>query len=142
MNISEKSVMGSVAPAEASTQRKANSDLTMDDFLKIMAATISNPSMSGEGSGNQQDYIGQMAMFSQMEQMSMLTDLMSTSILMTQQQQAISLAGKTVTVRGPEDGTIQGVVEKVRFSNGYATLQIDGKEYNLSDIIDVGGSEE
>lgn len=142
MEIPKQSLMGDINPYGAQTQKKSNGELTMDDFLKIMAATISNPSMSGEGGESQTDFMMQMATFSQMEQMSNMNDVLSATMLMVQQQQAISLSGKTVTVWSEEDGEISGVVEKVKFSKGYATIQVNGKEYNLSDVLEIGGVSE
>lgn len=139
MDIPNQSLIGPTNPYAAGSQQKSNSDMNIQDFLKIMAATISNPSMSGESSGGgQQDYMTQMATFSQMEQMSTMSDLLSSSVLMLQQQQAINLSGKQVTVVGKEASAVEGIVEKVRFSNGYASIQVNGEEYNLNDIIEVG----
>src|SRR5699024_11210598 len=138
MEIPKESMIGPSNPYEISGQKKSNGDMTIDDFMKIMAATISNPSMSEEDSGNPQDYMMQMATFTQMEQMSAMTDVLSSTMLMIQQQQAISLSGKTVTVWSEEAGKVEGTVERVRFANGFATIQVDGKEYNLNDVLEVG----
>lgn len=142
MNIPDNFTIGSVdqlSPADT----KQNSDLSQEDFLKIMAAAISMPSMSGEGSGGSEtDYLNQMAQFSMMDQMNEIATAINTTMLMTQQQQAVGLVGKEVTVAGLEAGMVTGTVEKVRFSNGYATLQVDGIEYNLNDVLEVGESEQ
>lgn len=35
--------------------------------------------------------------------------------------------------------TLSGTIEKVRFSNGYATIVVNGKEYSMSAIQEIGG---
>ncbi len=74
-----------------------------------------------------------------LDQMMELTTSIQNTMMMTQQQQALSLVGKEVTVAGLEEGLVTGIVDKVRFSNGFATIQIDGVNYNLNNIIEVGG---
>lgn len=139
MNISKHAFIGERQTAEAqATKNKANGSMDMDDFMKIMAATISNPSLSGENSENPSDFMMQMATFTQMEQMSDMSDVLGATMMMVQQQQAISLSGKTVTLLSDGVERVEGIVEKVKFGNGYATIQVNGKEYNLNDIIEMG----
>ena len=47
------------------------------------------------------------------------------------------MTGKTVSVTGAES-ILTGVVEKVKFSNGFATLMIGGKDYYLNDVQSIG----
>lgn len=120
--------------------RDDNSFLSQEDFLKILAAELSNPSFDmgeGGGSGGNTDYMGQLIQMNMLDQMSELTTSIQSTMLMTQQQQALSLVGQTVKVLG-EDDFIIGVVDKVSFKNGFATIQINGKEYSLNDVIEVG----
>lgn len=139
MDISKQAFIGERQTAEAkATKSKANGSMDMDDFMKIMAATISNPSMSGGDSENPADFMMQMATFTQMEQMSDMSDVLGATMMMVQQQQAISLSGKTVTLLSDGAERVEGIVEKVKFGNGYATIQVNGKDYNLSDIVEMG----
>ena len=141
MNISNDYVIGSLNQLTNETQ-KNNAVLDQEGFLKVLAAEISNPSFSdsGSGSGSQTDYMSQILQMNMLDQMTNLTTAIETTMLMTQQQQALSLVGKEVTVAGHEEGLVTGVVEKVRFSNGYATIRIDGIDYNLNHVIEVGES--
>ena len=91
----------------------------------------------GGSSGGSTDYMAQMIQFSTMEQLKDLTESMNTTMLMTQQQQALAMIGKTVTVTG-EASIVTGVVDKVKFSNGFATLMIGGKDYYLNDVQSIG----
>ena len=103
-----------------------------------MAAAIKMPAMSEEGgsSGGSNDYMAQMIQFSTMEQLKDLTETLNTTMLITQQQQALAMIGKTVTVTG-EASIVTGVVDKVKFSNGFATLMIGGKDYYLNNVQSI-----
>ena len=138
MDITSNFTIGSTEQL-VSNKSQSNSDLSMDDFLQIMAAAIKMPAMSEEGgsSGGSNDYMAQMIQFSTMEQLKDLTESMNTPMLMTQQQQALAMIGKTVTVTG-EASIVTGVVDKVKFSNGFATLMIGGKDYYLNDVQSIG----
>ncbi|CZQ90233.1 flagellar hook capping FlgD N-terminal domain-containing protein [Trichococcus collinsii] len=138
MDITSNFTIGSTEQL-VSNKSQSNSDLSMDDFLQIMAAAIKMPAMSEEGgsSGGSTDYMTQMIQFSTMEQLKDLTESLNTTMLMTQQQQALAMIGKTVTVTG-EASIVTGVVDKVKFSNGFATLMIGGKDYYLNDVQSIG----
>ena len=138
MDITPNFTIGSTEQL-VSNKSQSNSDLSMDDFLQIMAAAIKMPAMSEEGgsSGGSTDYMAQMIQFSTMEQLKDMTESLNTTMLMTQQQQALAMIGKTVTVTG-EASIVTGVVDKVKFSNGFATLMIGGKDYYLNDIQSIG----
>jgi flagellar basal-body rod modification protein FlgD len=135
-DITTRSVAG--IAQTSSTETKRASDISMDDFLKILAATMSNPSFSGESSGGGTDYISQLVQFTTLEQLNELSETVMTSVILQQQQQAFGLINKEVTVVDGEE-KITGVIEKVRFSNGYATIVVNGKEYNMSAIDEIGG---
>ncbi|MHC5269546.1 flagellar basal body rod modification protein [Enterococcus sp. LJL98] len=128
--------------ASARNREKSNpSDISMDDFLKILAASMSNPTvMGGEsgGGGNAgTDYIGQFIQFTSLQQMKEIGDGMVSSLQMTQQQQAFDMIGRQVTIADGEE-TVQGIVEKVKFVNGYATIVVHGTEYYLGAVQEVG----
>ncbi len=73
-----------------------------------------------------------------MEQLNELSETLTTSVMLQQQQQAFGLINKEVTLN---DGTqtITGTIDKVRFSNGYATIVVAGNEYSMSAIQEIGG---
>lgn len=124
------------------TKQKSNSELSSEDFLKIMAASISNPPISGgEGGGSSDggssDYISQIVQFNMVDQLTALTETTTNNMLMMQQQQGLDMLGKEVKVLD-ETTFVTGTVEKVKFTQGYATLQINGTEYSLNDVVEVG----
>lgn len=133
-------MMGSVN--NISSTKKNNTELSTEDFLQIMAASIKMPSMPGESGsssgGGETDYLAQLAQFNTLDQLTTVSETLNMNVLMTQQQQALSLLNKEVKVAGAESGFVTGTVDKVKFDQGYATIQVDGKDYTLNDILEVG----
>lgn len=141
MEIQDNFMIGSIDQMKSSDTSN-NMQIDQAGFLRIMAASISNPSMSGGesggGGGGHTDYMNQIAQFNMLDSLNEITSTIQNTMLMTQQQQALTLVGKDVTVAGDEAGFVSGTVEKVRFSNGYATIQVNGAEYGLNSILEVG----
>lgn len=137
MEINDNFMIGSIN--QIKNTEPDNMHIDQEGFLRIMAASISNPSMSGGGEGESQtDYLGQIAQFNMLDQLGQVTTTLQNTMLMTQQQQAINLVGKDVTLAGEDAQLVNGVVEKVRFSNGYATILVNGVEYGLNNLIEIG----
>ncbi|MCM0599930.1 flagellar hook assembly protein FlgD [Periweissella fabalis] len=121
--------------------------ISMDQFLKIMAATMSNPSMdggSGGGGAGNTDYLSQLAQFSELQKMNELGQNLQATVMMSQQQQAFGLMGQNVVVSDIDPSTkkpiaISGPVDRVQFNNGYAMIQVKGKYYDLSALNEVDG---
>ncbi|MBO0476968.1 flagellar basal body rod modification protein [Vagococcus sp. DIV0080] len=118
--------------------KKSNNGLDMDGFLKILAASMANPSFDGSDGGNGTDYITQMVTFATLEQLQEMGEDLEYTMMMAHQQQAIGLIGKTVTVVVGKDETVEGVVEQVKFVGGLATLVIDGEDYLMSQVSVIG----
>ena len=116
-------------------------DITVDDFLQIMAAELQNqnPLGSDGGGSSNTDYISQLAQFTMLEQMSNISDGLDLLTFMSQQQYSFNLIGKEVTLQ-EEDGTVSGTVDKVKFENGYAILVVNDKEYYLGSVIEVNNT--
>lgn len=128
--------------ASAGRQKSNPSDISMDDFLKILAASMSNPTVmggdSGGGGGNAgTDYINQFIQFTSLQQMTEIGEGLNTTIQMNQQQQAFEMIGREVTI-GDGEEKVNGTVEKVRFVDGFATVVVNGTEYYLSAVQEVG----
>lgn len=145
MDINKQMLIGSVDKKEV-PKVKDNTVLNQEDFLKILAATVSNPPIpgggEGGGAGGEMDFMSQMIQMNMLDQMSALTDSIQSTMVMTHQQQALSLAGKYVIVAGPDSEKITGLVEKVKFTpDGTATIQVNGKPYNLQSVLEVSETE-
>lgn len=141
MDINNEMMIGSVNRNRVE-KPKDNAVLDQDDFLKILAATISNPPIPGSGgdggAGGEMDFMSQMMQMNLLDQVTELTTTIQSTMVMTHQQQALSLVGKNVTVLGSESDPITGIVDKIRFTpEGVATLEINGVEYNLQNVISV-----
>lgn len=139
MEIRNYTANSNYAPANSGFDQK----LSVNDFLRIMAAEMSNQTPFGDsgGGGSKTDYITQMAQFTMLEQMGEMAESINVLALMNQQQYTIGLIGKEVTVMDG-DKELVGVVEKVKFQDGYAVAIVDGKEYNLGSIISIGEKDE
>ena len=139
MNIPSNMMIGSLNAIQPEEQTRQNSDLDMEQFLQIISSAMSMPSFDGGGGGggSETDYVGQMVQFGMLNAMNDLNETMQTNLLMGQQQQALSLVGKEVTITSEDDQLVMGPVEKVRFDNGYATLQVNGITYDMNDVIEV-----
>ena len=117
------------------------SSLSINDFLKIMAAEIQNQNPMGgdSGGGSKTDYLSQLAQFTMLEQMNTITDGINQINMLNQ----VSLIGKEVTIFNGGDN-VKGVVEKVKFANSSVILQVNGKDYPIGLMMDVsdGAQEE
>lgn len=132
-------IANGVRPNDTNNKKSSNSDLTVNDFLQIMAAEIKNQTpldSGGGGASSNSSYMTQMAQFTSLEQMGAITESLNVLTLMSQQQYAFSLIGKEVTVMD-EEGVVTGLVDKVKFENGYAVFQVNDKTYNLGSVIEV-----
>lgn len=141
MDINNEMMIGSVNRNKLE-KPKDNAVLDQDDFLKILAATISNPPIPGSGGdggvGGEMDFMSQMMQMNLLDQVTELTTTIQSTMVMTHQQQALSLVGKNVTVAGLESEIITGIVDKIRFTpEGVATIEINGVEYNLQNVTSV-----
>lgn len=130
------------APAQAQDSIKKTVGLSMDDFLKILASSMSNPSMSGDGdsSSNGTDYVSQMAQFATLQEMNHMSEMMNNSLLLGQQQQAFNLMGKSVTVIDENGQEQHGTVDKVSFAGGNAKLTVGGTEYEMGAVKEVSAA--
>ncbi len=137
------------------------SGLSVDDFLKIMAAEMQNQNPMGGsegGSGSKTDYVSQLAQFTSLELMTEVVENLNYVNAMSQQQYAFTLIGKEVTVMAPKldeagnpvvggDGRVElvetkGTVQSVKFKEGIPMANVRDKEgklkdYELGNIMEV-----
>jgi flagellar basal-body rod modification protein FlgD len=122
------------------TDSSSKTTVSMDDFLKIMSATMSNPSMDdsgSSGSGSGTDYMTSLAQYESLNTLMSMNKSLTASLAVQQQQEALGMLGKQVSLidNGQQ---VSGKVDQVKFSNGLATLVVNGKEYQLSSLSEVG----
>jgi len=112
----------------ASTQAASgkNAEMGKDQFLKLFVAQLQmqdpmNPMKD-------QDFMGQMASFSTLEQVSNLAKANEVIAANLTQSHAVGLIGRTVTYTGGDDVEKTGVVEKVSTKDGSTVLTVSGTE--------------
>ena len=112
----------------ASTQAASgkNAEMGKDQFLKLFVAQLQmqdpmNPMKD-------QDFMGQMASFSTLEQVSNLAKANEVIAANLTQSHAVGLIGRTVTYTGGDDVEKTGVVEKVSTRDGSTVLTVSGTE--------------
>jgi len=109
-----------------STSKSAPGVLGKDDFLKLLVGQLrhQNPLQPS----TDQDFIGTMAQFSMLEQVTNLAKANEETRKTLEHDHAIGLIGKTVTYKDAEGNPVTGVVEKVSSKDGETTLTVAGKE--------------
>ncbi len=116
---------GATGATGGTGERTPSSSLGKDDFLKLLVGQLQNQDpMNPVGD---QEFMGQMAAFSTLEQ---ITNLAATTEQMSQTSaadQSLALIGHEVTYT-KEDGTsAEGKVEQVSFGEEGFTLTIGGE---------------
>jgi flagellar basal-body rod modification protein FlgD len=126
------------APVGASPESKKKSQLSVDDFLKIMAAEIQNQNPTGDssGSGSKTDYLTQLAQFTNLEQMSEISEGINQLNMLSQ----TTLIGKIVKIYGEKQDT-KGMVDRVKFFNNQVYLQVKGTDYPIGLLMEVEESQ-
>lgn len=127
-----------VKTASNSTNKKAGSDLVMDDFLKLMVAQFQNQSI--DDTADTTEMMNQMVQMSVIQAITNLTTLVSDS---TNLSYAASLVGKEVTIgqrNGSEIEELLGTVTGTGTLDGKQVIFLDNQEdpYYLTDIMAVG----
>jgi flagellar basal-body rod modification protein FlgD len=103
-----------------------NAEMGKDQFLKLFVAQLQhqdpmNPMQDGE-------FMGQMASFSTLEQVTNLAAANESIAANLQLSQSVGLIGRTVTWTDEADATHTGVVEKVSQQDGKPVLTVSGTE--------------
>ena len=107
---------------QASGNKGAN--LGKDDFLKLFVAQMTHQDPSKPM--DDQAFMGQMAQFSTLEQISNMAAANTRIADSLGQSQAVSLIGRTVTYVDEADVQQTGVVEKVTTAGGKMVLTVGG----------------
>jgi flagellar basal-body rod modification protein FlgD len=104
----------------------SNGELGKDDFLKLFVAQLQHQDPMNPM--NDQDMMGQMASFSQLEQitnMAAANQQIATSLSSTS---AVGLIGRTVTYVDKDKLSHTGTVEKVTVTDGKPSLTVAGTD--------------
>jgi len=112
--------------------QKSNGALSMQDFLNLLVAQISNQDVMNPMDNT--EFVAQLAQFSSLQAMTDLTEL-------AMQAQATSLIGKDVVVayynKSGELAVEEGIVQKVAIHSGTSKLYVNDMEFNYSNVMEV-----
>ena len=102
----------------------SNGELGKDDFLKLFVAQLQHQDPMNPM--NDSDFMGQMASFSSLEQISNLAAVNAQMAANLSSTSAIGLIGRTVSYVDANDQIHTGVVEKVTTAGGTPSLTVAG----------------
>ena len=112
--------------------QKNNGALSMQDFLNLLVAQISNQDVMNPMDNT--EFIAQLAQFSSLQAMTDLTEL-------AMQGQATSLIGKDVVVAYYDKfGKLvveEGIVQRVAIHSGTSKLYVNDMEFDYSNVMEV-----
>lgn len=80
------------------------------------------------------DFLNQQTMLAQVEKLDDLSKVLQNN---SQLAQASSLVGKRVDVNELDGSTTTGTIQSISFSKGVASLSINGKDYDMSQISKI-----
>ncbi|MCH2378262.1 MAG: hypothetical protein MK236_02465 [Pedosphaera sp.] len=113
--------------------------LGQDEFLKLLVVQMRNQDPLKPVSDT--EFIAQMAQFSNLEQ----TKAMSSDIAKLRQStafnQATALMGKQVRLLSDEDTFTKGIVTDLTVKDGEVSLIVNGKTYELGQVVSVNSEE-
>lgn len=122
------------APSGAETGRTTGGVLGKDDFLELLTAQLryQNPLNPMDD----KDFIGQMAQFSSLEQMTNVATSLERLEFSSQVTESVTLIGRTV--EWEKDGAMaSGVVTSVSLQDGAIRLQVGEDEVTPSQVMKV-----
>ncbi len=111
---------------EMKSKASSNGELGKDDFLKLFVAQLSHQDPMNPM--NDQDMMGQMASFSQLEQITNMAAANQSIATNLSSSSAVSLIGRTVTYLDQDDFPHTGTVEKVTVTDGKPSLTVAGTD--------------
>jgi flagellar basal-body rod modification protein FlgD len=117
---------GSPSPLTQAATSGKNAELGKDQFLKLFVTQLQHQDPMNPM--QDQDFMGQMASFSTLEQVTNLATANEAIASNLQLSQSVGLIGRTVTWTDEAKTTHTGVVEKVSQQDGKPVLTISGTE--------------
>src|ERR1700754_5182009 len=103
-----------------------NAELGKDQFLKLFVAQLQHQDPMNPM--QDQDFMGQMASFSTLEQVTNMPAANQAMAANLHLSQSVGLIGRTVTWTDEADASHTGVVEKVSQTDGMPVLTVSGTE--------------
>ncbi len=110
--------------------RTPETTMGKNDFLKILMTQLTHQDPTEPM--DDKDFIGQMAQFSTLEQITNMNEEISKVLSIISRSQAFSLIGKTVEI-GTDNGKVSGIVEEVT-GGEFPQVLVNGQYYDFSSI--------
>ncbi|MFO1486965.1 MAG: flagellar hook capping FlgD N-terminal domain-containing protein [Verrucomicrobiota bacterium] len=107
--------------------------LSQDDFLNLLVAQMKSQDPMNPQTDTQM--AAQMAQFTSLQQSNTMSANIATMLTQQQILQANSMLGGTVTVQADAKTTATGVVQAVEMTDGAPKIVVDGKSYDLSQVL-------
>jgi flagellar basal-body rod modification protein FlgD len=111
-------------PGTTTQAKPATPTLGKDDFLKLLVGQLQHQDPLAPS--DDQQWIGQMAQFSQLEQVSNTAETTQKIVEALNTNGTLSLIGHSVTYLDESGGTHDGTVQTVDMAGGKATLTVGG----------------
>lgn len=113
--------------------------LGQDEFLKLLVTQMQNQDPMAPMQDT--EFIAQMAQFTSLEQSRQMGSDMAEMRTQQGMQHAVSLIGQHVTVAFGEGERHSGIVREVQKEGDEPKLIIDGKSFDLQDVIHVSATD-
>src|SRR3954451_21885139 len=113
MTVSSTNSTSSAPSTTAPKNSAANATLGKDDFLKLLVSQLQHQDPMNPT--DDKDFMGQMAQFTSVEQMTNMASSIERMSTASQTAQSVSLIGKNVTWKKEDGSSGQGVAESVSF---------------------------
>lgn len=128
-----------LTPPEAN-ERVPVKMLGQDEFLKLLVTQMQNQDPLSPMKDT--EFIAQMAQFTSLEQSRKMSEEMTEMRVQQGMQHAVSLIGQQVTVAFGEEGERHsGIVSEVQKEKDEPKIVIDGRSFDLQDVIHVSATE-
>ena len=117
------------------TSRIPKKTLGQDDFFKLLVTQLRHQDPMNPVADT--EFIAQMAQFTSLEQTKEMKEDIGEMRRQTQFQQAIGLIGKDVTLKPDDTTVVKGKVTGLEIKEGVPGIIVNGKLYNLEDVVNV-----
>jgi flagellar basal-body rod modification protein FlgD len=109
--------------------------LGKDDFLALLVSQLKNQDPMNPT--DSQDFMGQMAQFTSVEQLSNMAASIERMSTASQTAQSVALLGKTVSWKKADGTDGEGVAESASFVDGMTTIKVGEAQVAPSEIEGV-----
>jgi flagellar basal-body rod modification protein FlgD len=125
---------GATSPTSGA-KKHGRATLGKDDFLKLLVTQLQHQDPLNPMDDMQ--FMGQMAQFSTLEQITNLGTELERMSLASQFSQGVGLIGRTVSYETASGSTVSGTAQSVELDDGKMTVLVDGQKVKPESIRSV-----